>query len=118
MLQIIIIPILFAMFTAEEASGISDERKERLAHMFSPILILTEENSTVYDRTVAIRVTKPERVSIISAQSADSIRFKVYNVLDKRVGGVIDWGSFADWDPPPVFSGIDLSQDRFAFSFP
>lgn len=114
---IINVVLLFAMIIAERADTISDDDKERLAKMFSPILILTEETGTEYDETVPMRVTKPEPVGIISAQYADSVRFEIYNVSGQQVGGVFDWRSFANWGPPPVFPEIDFSQNRFAFPF-
>ena len=114
-MQTIIFALLLSMLLFEETAGISDEDKGKLAEIFSPILILTEEAADVYDEEIPIRVTKPEPVSIISAQSADSIRFEVHNSLGQKVGGVIDWRSFANWAPPLVFAGIDFSQNRFAF---
>ena len=94
-MRIIILALLFAMLISGKAEGVSDEDREKLAEMFSPILILTEENGNVYDEAIPIGVTKPERVSIISAQSADSIRFEIHNSLGQPVGGVFDWRSFA-----------------------
>ena len=83
-----------------------------LAAKFSPILILTEERGGKWGD---IRVLKPEPVGIIGAQSADSLRFQVYNLLGQKIGGIRDWRSldFNSWQPPP--STIDFSQDRFAF---
>ena len=120
-MQIISVVLLFLMLIAEGTDAISDENKERLAKMFSPILILTEETRNVYDdETTPIRVTKPEPVSIISAQYADSIRFQARrqrNNLSEYAGGVFDWRSFANWEPPLVFPRVDFSQNRFAFPF-
>ena len=116
-MRIIIFALLLAMLLFEETAGISDEDKGKLAEIFSPILILTEEAADVYDEEIPIRVTKPEPVSIISAQSADSIRFKIYNLQGQKVGGIFDWRSFADWNPPPVFTGVQFSQNRFSFAF-
>ncbi len=48
-MRIIRVVLLFAMLIAKGADAISDEDKEKLAEMFSPILILTEETRKVYD---------------------------------------------------------------------
>ena len=119
-MRIIRVVLLFAMLIAKGADAISDEDKEKLAEMFSPILILTEETRKVYDETVPIRVMKPEPVRIISAQYADSIRFQARlqrNNLSEYAGGAFDWRSFANWEPPLVFPGVNFSQNRFAFPF-
>ena len=119
-MRIIRVVLLFAMLIAKGADAISDEDKEKLAEMFSPILILTEETRKVYDETVPIRVMKPEPVRIISAQYADSIRFQARrqrNDLSEYAGGAFDWKSFANWEPPLVFPGVNFSQNRFAFPF-
>ena len=83
-----------------------------LAAKFSPILILTEETGRKWGD---IRVLRPERVEIIDAQSADSIRFQVYNHLGQKIGGVRRWRSLdhTNWQPPPA--SIDFAQNRFAF---
>ena len=62
---------LFAMFMVEDAEAVRDD--ERLAEMFSPILILTKETDTKYDAAEPIRVIKPEPVSIVGAESAANI---------------------------------------------
>ena len=116
-MRTIIVALLLAMLISEETAGISDEDKRELAEMFSPILILTEETTDVYDEEIPIRVTKPEPISIISAQSADSIRFKIYNLQDQEVGGDLDWRSFGKLESPPVFTGVEFAQNRFAFPF-
>ncbi len=76
-MRIIRVVLLFAMLIAEGADAISDEDKERLAEMFSPILILTEENSTSYDPTEPIRVIKPEPVEIVRATNIASMWFDI-----------------------------------------
>jgi hypothetical protein len=67
-MRIISVVLLFLTLIAERADAISDKNKERLAEMFSPILILTEETRNIYDdETVPIRVIKPEPVEIVGA---------------------------------------------------
>jgi len=65
---------LFALLMAKAAA--SDD--ERLAEIFSPILILTEETSTEYDRIEPIQVIKPEPVSIVGAEAAANIWVSAY----------------------------------------
>ncbi len=100
---------LFALLMVED--GYADRNLE-LARKFSPILVLTEETGGQWGD---IRVTKPEPVEIVNAQSADSIRFKIYNILGQQLGGVLDWRSLNlnNWNPP--IATIDFSQNRFAF---
>ena len=62
---------LFAILMVDEAQATSND--ERLAEMFSPILILTEETNNRYDETVPIRVIKPEPVEIVGADSVKNI---------------------------------------------
>ena len=97
---------------AGEGHAVSASSDSVLAAKFSPILILTEETGR---RWGDIRVLRPERVEIIDAQSADSIRFQVYNHLGRKIGGVRRWRSLdhTNWQPPP--SSIGFSQNRFAF---
>ena len=102
---------LFAILIVDEAQATSND--ELLAKKFSPILILTEDTSGKYGE---IPVIKPEPISIMSApQSADSIRFQLYNRLGQQVRGVFDWRSLANWSPSPVSPNVDFSQNRFAF---
>ena len=61
---------LFAGFMTAEADA--ETAAERLAEMFSPILILTEETGHKWGD---IKVTKPEPVEIMGAQSAENLRF-------------------------------------------
>ncbi len=56
-MQIISVLLLSSMLIAERSDAISDGNKEKLTKMFSPILILTEENSTEYDPKEDIRIT-------------------------------------------------------------
>lgn len=100
---------LLAMLMVEaEASN-----DELLAKKFSPILILTEDASGEYGE---IPVIKPELIDIMSApQSADSIRFELYNKLGQQVGEVFDWRSLANWNPSPVPPSVDFFQNSFAF---
>ena len=83
-----------------------------LAAKFSPILILTEEKGGEWGD---IRVLKPEPVGIVGAESADNLKFQVYNPNGGKVGKVRDLESlnFDNWQPSPP--KIDFSQDRFAF---
>ena len=46
-MQTIIFALLLSMLLFEETAGISDEDKGKLAEIFSPILILTEEAADV-----------------------------------------------------------------------
>ena len=63
-----------------------------------------------------VPVIKPEPIDIMSApQSADSIRFELYNKLGQQVGGVFDWRSLANWNPSPVPPSVDFLQNNFAF---
>ena len=59
---------LFAMIMVDEAEAASND--ERLAKMFSPILILTEDTEERYGE---ILVIKPEPVEIVGAGSAANI---------------------------------------------
>ncbi len=108
-MSLMIIVTLLAMITVEaEASN-----DELLAKKFSPILILTEDIRREYGE---IPVIKPEPIDIMSApQSADSIRFELYNKLGQQVGGIFDWRSLANWNPSPVSSSVNFLQDSFAF---
>ena len=72
----VIAVLLLALLRVAETYANPDS-DSLLAYKFSPILILTEDTG---DRWGDIRVTKPEPVEILNAQSADSIRFKIYPV--------------------------------------
>ena len=65
----------FAAFKGAEAET-DDSRLNRLAEMFSPILILTEETGGQWGDII---VTKPEPVGIMGATSADSIWFDIWS---------------------------------------
>jgi len=97
------------MILVEEMKAASND--ELLAKKFSPVLILTEDTRERYGN---ISVIKPEPVSIIGAQSANYIRFELYNKLGQQIGGVFDWESLTGWDPP-IFPRVDFSQNKFAF---
>ena len=100
---------LFAAFMATDADAETDA--ERLAKMFSPILILTEETSTNYDATMPIRVIRPEPVGIVFAQSADSLRFSYYEQYPETnppyEGTVV---GFKGWNPPLTFPNVKKIQ--------
>ena len=81
-----------------------------LAHKFSPILILTEATSREFGN---LRVTKPEPISIMSAQYADSIRFEVRNIY-KVKKGVSNWRSLF-FNRRINVDDVDFSQNHFAF---
>ncbi|MCE2448346.1 MAG: hypothetical protein J4F35_08180 [Candidatus Latescibacteria bacterium] len=82
-----------------------------LAHKFSPILVLTKDESGEYG---TIRVTKPEPVEIMGAQSADPLQFYV-GTLSKKFRD-LDWSSLNDsnWNPLP-YPNVDFSRSHFAF---
>ena len=104
----IVVPLLAIIIVEAEASD-----DELLAKKFSPILILTEDASGKYGD---IPVIKPEPIGIMSSpQSADSIRFELYNKSGQQVGGVFDWKSLANWNPSPVSSSVNFLQNSFAF---
>lgn len=70
-------------------------------------MILTEETGTIYDKTVPIRVIKPEPVEIVFAQSADSLRFSYYERYPETnppyEGTVV---GFDGWNPPLTFPNV------------
>ena len=73
MLIVMTVLTLFAAFKAVEAA--TETNATRLAKMFSPILILTEETGGEWGDII---VTKPEPVGIMGGTSADSIWFDIY----------------------------------------
>ena len=97
---------LFAMLMVGRAEADSD-RDLRLAKMFSPILILTEETNTRYDETVPIRVIKPEPVSIVGATNISYMWFDIRGVGQ---------GNYLD---PEYFNTNDLllNQDLLSKQF-
>ncbi len=97
-----------------QTAGISDENKGKPDELSSPILVPMEETTDVYDEEIPIRVIKPKPVSTVSAQSAGSIRFEVYNSLDQQMGGVVDWRSFGNWDPSLVVPAHGPGAQRMA----
>lgn len=105
--------LLVFTFMVRDGHAVDAASDSALAAKFSPILILTEERGGEWGD---IRVLKPERVEIVGAESADSIRFRVYNVLGQKIGGTRDWRSLDlnNWQSP-LPSKIDFSQNRFAF---
>ena len=123
--------LLFPMLIAGRADAASDD--ERLAEMFSPILILTKETRNVYDdETVPIRVIKPESVSIVGAEYASYIWFEVYGYQSgfgeyyKGEAPIIDSEWFNDtdievnanrWDGANERDGSRLNfwENKFAF---
>ena len=109
----IVIITLFALLMvkyvhADEASDLE------LALKFSPILILTEETGDEHGwEREDMRVIKPEPVEIVSAQSADSIRFGVYDLAGKK-RGISDWRSLF-LNTQINVDYVDFSQNHFAF---
>ena len=82
-----------ALFPAEaKAQTDAETNEERLAKLFSPILILTEETGGKWGN---IKVTKPEPVGIMGATSADNIWFEMRALdtgppdADDRLGSLI-----------------------------
>ena len=67
---VIVVLTLFAVLMAANADAETDA--ERLAEMFSPILVLTEDTGGKWGD---IEVLKPEPVEIMGAQSAENIWF-------------------------------------------
>ena len=108
MILLIFSLILFAVVMAEGSNTETDAK--RLAKMFSPILILTEETGGKWGDII---VTKPEPVGIMGAQSAGNLYFQVFqSFTDKKLR---DFDSYLNWDPPLGDSRVSFSQDKFAF---
>ena len=108
---VIVALTLFAAMGAADADAETDA--ERLAEMFSPILILTEETGHKWGD---IKVTKPEPVEIMGAQSADNLRFWAVSANQEH-----EIDSYLNWDPPVENqrrlgdSNVNFSQNKFAF---
>ena len=79
MFPIIFALTLFAVPMAAKADA--ETAAERLAEMFSPILILTEETGGKWGD---IKVIKPEPVEIMGATSAGNIWFELSSTQDGR----------------------------------
>ena len=79
MARVLAVMTLLSMLMVDEAEAdaVSDSL---LARKFSPILILTEETSTKYDKEEPIRVLKPEPVEIVGADSSGDLRFELRTV--------------------------------------
>ena len=107
---------LFVALMAAEADA--ETETERLAEMFSPILILTEDTRSNYgeDTDRGILVLKPEPVEIMGAQSAENLRFWAV-IANKKY----EIDSYLNWVPPVENqlrlgdSRVDFSQNKFAF---
>ncbi len=99
---------LFAALMARDAEA--DTEAERLAEEFSPILILAIETGQKWGD---IKVTKPEPVEIMGAQSAENLRFEVSSSVTQAKLGDVD--SYLNWHPPLLSPNVVFSQDRFAF---
>ena len=88
-----------------------------LAQKFSPILILTEETSGKYGD---IRVTKPEPVEIVGANSVSNLWFEAYDLGGSRVTAAAvsaNWNPsistmITQWYPD---GDVDFRQNMFAF---
>ena len=89
----LLVPLMAADANAETEA-------ERLAEMFSPILILTEDTQSDYgeDTNRGILVLKPEPVGIMGAQSAENLRFWAVSPNWMTQKHEID--SYLDWRPP------------------
>ena len=108
---------LFVAFTTTDGDAETDA--ERLAKIFSPILILTEDTVSNYgdDRDGGIIVLKPEPVEIMGAESAENIWFKVNDSLvqlsDEMDPGTYQYGwDGRDQQGQPVGSGVYLYRLR------
>ena len=116
MFPIIFALTLFAVPMAAKADA--ETAAERLAEMFSPILILTEETGGKWGD---IKVIKPEPVEIMGATSADNVWISSFDLND-------DWvaeGVIGD-NPSPITledfeencPKVDFSANKFAFLTP
>ena len=125
-MRIISVVLLSLMLIAEGADAISNEDKERLAEMFSPILILTEETRNIYDdETVPIRVIKPEPVEIVKATNIASMWFDIPgigqgNYLDSKYFNINDLYLNQDllskqFYGPTSPNRFNFDQSKFAF---
>ncbi len=112
---------LLTILMAEMAKG-STSNDERLAKMFSPILVLTEETSTEYDDTEPIRVIKPEPVEIMGANSASNIWLSAYNLEPDHVASALI--SSATFPPADINSNfrqwypngkVNLDANKFGY---
>ena len=107
---------LFAALMPVDADAETDA--ERLAEMFSPILILTEDTLNHYgeDMDRGTLILRPEPVEIMGAHSAESLRFWAV-IANKKY----DIDSYLNWVPPVENqlklgdSTVDFSQNKFAF---
>ena len=112
---IVALTLLVPLMTAD-ANAKTDA--ERLAEMFSPILILTEDTVSNYgeDTDRGILVLKPEPVDIMGATSAKNLRF--WSVIANKKYEI---DSYLNWVPPVEnqlklgASKVDFSQNKFAF---
>ena len=120
--------VIFALtlFNVVMVEGTNTETDaERLAEMFSPILILTEETGGKWGDII---VTKPEPVGIMGATSADNIQFDIYThsrtgqlaKVDSALLGDETWFNPKDvqsnektWDPGK--ERIKLLENKFAY---
>ena len=113
---VIVALTLFSALIAAEADA--ETAAERLAEMFSPILILAEETGHKWGD---IRVIKPEPVEIMGAQSADSLWISSFDLDDKWVteGVIGDYPSSITFE---AFEArcpkVDFSANKFAFFTP
>ena len=116
MLFVIVALALFTALIAADADAETDA--ERLAEMFSPILILTEETGHKWGD---IKVIKPEPVEIMGAQSADSLWISSFDLNDNW----ITEGVIGDYPSSITFEAfeaqcpkVDFSANKFAFFTP
>ena len=97
----LVVSTLFAVLMVEKAYAASDLE---VARKFSPILILTEETGGQWGD---IRVIKPEPVTIVGAESADSLRFDVYaQYPETNPPTETTVVGFAGWNPPLTFPNV------------
>ena len=88
-----------------------------LAHKFSPILILTEATSREFGN---LRVTKPEPVEIVGADSLSNLYFTAKDLGKPAVAIIsdtlgINWHPQIDKDRIEANCNVDFSENFFAF---
>ena len=102
--------VALTLFAAMGIAKADEDSDLNLAKKFSPILILAEETGHKWGN---IKVTKPEPVEIMGAQSAENLRFGIFSSANGAKLGDID--SYLNWDPPLGNSKVSFSQNKFAF---
>ena len=113
---VIVALTLFAVLMVADADAQTDA--ERLAKMFSPILVLTEDTGGKWGD---IEVLTPEPVEIMGAQSAENIWFSSRDLNGKERSRITQ-GLSGDYNPPINLETVeancpkvDFSANKFAF---